>query len=71
MKVTSSTNYFKKKDQEITIYYNKKYPVLISADGDTNTWGYILIFISFFLVVIPYLLLLKAKRFQEFYNSRS
>jgi hypothetical protein len=67
LKITSSIDY--KKEKEITIYYNKKYPSLISKDGDTNTWAYILITVSIFIVLISYMMLRKAKNFEEFYKN--
>jgi len=65
----SSTKY--KRDDKIKIYHNAKYNRMISLDGQTNTWGYILITISIIIVLVSYLLLSKAKRFEEFYRSRN
>ena len=57
------------KDDKIYIYHNKKYPSLISQTGQTNTWGYILLPLGFLIVVVSFFMLLKAKRYEAFYNQ--
>ena len=63
----SKTKY--KRDDKIKIYHNAKYNRMISIEGQTNTWGYILITLSIIIVLVAYMLLLKAKRFEEFYRN--
>lgn len=63
----SKTKY--KRDDKIKIYHNAKYNRMISIEGQTNTWGYILITLSIIIVLVSYMLLLKSKRFEEFYRN--